>query len=74
LVSQDNFDHSVESTTRIAKAFWHIHITVCPEGSSEAGFLFVCFVHEDLVVTGETIEHAQHFRASRRIDQGVNAW
>jgi len=41
LVPQDNFDHSVEGTTRVVKALLHSHIAVCFEGSGEAGFLFV---------------------------------
>jgi len=49
---------SVECASCIAKPLRHSYITVRAEGSCEAGLLFVRFVHENLVVAGEAIQHA----------------
>ena len=51
LISQYLLDHSVKSASGIAEALWHSHVAICPEGGGKTGFLFVCLVHEYLVVT-----------------------
>ena len=61
LIPEHLLDHPVKCTARVAKAFWHPDVIVCPEGSGEVGFLFVSLIRENLVIAGEAIQHAQHF-------------
>ena len=50
-ISQYLLDHSVKSASGIAETLRHSHVAICPEGGGETGLLFVCLVHEYLVIT-----------------------